>query len=135
MDKGTVSALYGQQMDLGVCLIAKNLNLLSLRGAARLDRLATISAPDVFDSVLNQQGTQRDTIDKHARETFDYAKDAAQLPVEYEPRAFPDILLNARDLAAVEFYLPGEDGEVVDFTSFMDESEFSGSLLGVRVNL
>jgi len=135
MDRATVASLYGKQIDLGVCLVAVNLNLLTLRGTARLDKLAIISAPDVFDSVLNQQGTQRDTVEKHARETFDYAKDAAQLPVEFEPRAFPDILLNVRDLAAIEFYQPDDADQVVDFTSFMDESEFSSRFLGVRANL
>jgi len=83
VDRAAVYALYGKQIDLGLCLVAKNLNLQSLRGAARLDKLAIISAPDVFDAVLNQQGTQRDTVEKHAREAFDYAKDAAQLPVEF----------------------------------------------------
>ena len=135
LDKTAVFALYGRRIDLGVCLIAKNLNLLSLRGAARIDRLALVSAPDVFDSILNEQGTQRDTIDKHARDTFSYAKDAAQLPVEIEPRAFPDILLNVRDLAAVEFYLIDDPDEVVDFSSFMDESDFQSRILGVRIDL
>jgi DGQHR domain-containing protein len=135
VDRAAVYALYGKQIDLGLCLVAKNLNLQSLRGAARLDKLAIISAPDVFDAVLNQQGTQRDTVEKHAREAFDYAKDAAQLPVEYEPRAFPDILMNARDLAAVEFYLIDEPDQVVDFSSFMDDTEMAAHFLGVRVNL
>ncbi len=135
MDRSTVSQLYGRQIDLGICLIARNLNLLSLRGSSRLDRLALVSAPDVYDSILNPQGTQRDTIEKHARETFAYAKDAAQLPVEVEPRAFPDILLNVRDLAAVEFYSVDDTDQVVDFTSFMDEAEFSSPILGVRVDL
>ncbi len=135
MDKATVSELYGRQIDLGGCLVAKNLNLLSLRGTARIDKLAIISAPDVFDKILNPQGTQRDTIPKHARETFEYAKDAAQLPVEVTPRAFPDILLNVRDLAAVEFYQVDDPDSVVDFSSFMDESEVGSHYMGVRVEL
>ena len=64
---------HGDEIDLGRCLVGKNLNLLALRGFATLDVLAELSAPDVYDQVDNPTGTQRDLKAKHAEECFDYA--------------------------------------------------------------
>lgn len=36
-------------LDLGPCVVGKNLNLSVLRGYARLDALADISSPDIYD--------------------------------------------------------------------------------------
>ena len=87
----------GAVLDLGPCLIGENLNLLVLRGFARLDELADISAPDVFDMVANTKGTQRALKPKHASESFEYAMEALNQPPENEPRCFPEVILNARD--------------------------------------
>ena len=42
---------YGQEIDLGVCLIGKNLNIFTLRGFSNLELLAEISGGDVYDDV------------------------------------------------------------------------------------
>ena len=134
MDRQTALNLYGREVDLGPCLVARNLNMLSLRGSARIDRLAVISEPDVFDAIYNQQGTQRDTSEKHARETFSYALHSISA-TNLQPRGFPDILLNVRDMAAVEFYDPEDSDILLDFTSFSDENEYQSKLIGIRVLL
>jgi DGQHR domain-containing protein len=134
MDRNLAYQLYGPELDLGVCLVARNLNLLTLRGSARLDRIAVISEPDVADQIHNPEGTQRDTIEKHARDIFAYALNSMSA-TNTEPKGFPDILLNVRDLAAVEFYNPENPDELIDFTSFGDEGDYSSRLLGVKVLL
>lgn len=88
---------YGSSVDIETCLLGANLNLAVIRGFARLDVLADISAADVYDQVTNPFGTQRDLLNKHAKEATEYAlKSVTSDPVS-SPRAFPEIILNARD--------------------------------------
>src|SRR5256885_1395385 len=94
----------GDNIDFGACFVGKNLNLQALRGYARLDALACISAPDVFDQVDNPTGTQRALSEEHARDCRTYAQEAEGLPPEDSPRFFPEILLNVRDSNVIELY-------------------------------
>jgi DGQHR domain-containing protein len=124
---------HGDTIDLGPCLAGKNLNLLVLRGFAPLDQLAEISAPDVYDQVDNPTGTQRDLSTKHAQECYNYAIGSLAVAAEDEPRAFPEIILNARDTAVLEVYDLDDPGELFDLTSFSDYVDLAKPFVGVRV--
>ena len=95
---------FGDQLDFGACYVGKNLNLQVLRGYGRLDALSCISAPDVFDQIDNDTGTQRSLNEAHARECKDYAIGADAMPPEESPRFFPELLFNARDTNVIELY-------------------------------
>ncbi len=75
-----------------------NLDTTCYRGTAALSNLARISQADVFDQVTNPNGLQRDLSRKHAAAAYEYA---AREPIEAFPRAFPEVVLNVRDLAVV----------------------------------
>jgi len=128
-----IVARYGDSIDLGGCLVGKNLNLLVLRGFAPLDVLAEISAPDVYDMVVNRTGTQRALKRRHAEECYDYAIGALAVTADEEPRAFPEIILNVRDVNVVECFNVDDPGELFDITSFSEESEIESPYVGVRI--
>lgn len=77
-------------------LRGKALGINVFRGYARLSDLAKISKPDIYDSLTNPNGTQRDLSPKHAREVYEYVKtsDFAYLP---------EIFLCARDKKVYNF--------------------------------
>lgn len=134
MAETPISKEYGQMIDLGLCRVGRNLNLLTARGFAPLDVLAAVSAPDVYDQVDNPTGTQRDLKPKHARECFDYALDSLSSTPEDDPRFFPDIILNARDANVVEIYEPDDDGTLLDLDSFSDEAD-APEVVGIRIRV
>lgn len=113
---------YGSTLNIDTCLLGANLNLAVIRGFARLDVLADISAADVYDQVTNPFGTQRDLLNKHAKEATEYAlKSVTSDPVS-SPRAFPEIILNARDRNVVSIFdLSGEEVSVDSTESAPDE--------------
>jgi len=133
MPENRIVERHGETIDLGPCLAGRNLNLLVLRGFAPLDVLAEISAPDVYDMVDNKTGTQRDLKSKHAEECYDYAIGALAVAAEEEPRAFPEIILNARDINVVECFNLEDLGELYDLTSFSDETDVPSPYVGVRI--
>jgi len=61
-----IRSRYGNSIVLDNCIVGENLNLTSIRGYARLDILAAISSPDVFDQIYNEHGTQRDLNQKRS---------------------------------------------------------------------
>lgn len=126
---------YGSVLDLGPCLAGRNLNLLVIRGFARLDQLAAISAPDVYDDYTNPSGTQRELDKKHAISCFEYALHAAEVLSEDDPRSFPEILLNARDRQVVELYQVDDPDFLFDYNAFTTDAEFGGGLVGVRIRI
>jgi hypothetical protein len=130
-----VKARFGDQIDLGACLVGKNLNLMSFRGFGRLDKLALISGPDVYDMVTNPTGTQRMLNREHAKECFEYAADSVDKPAKVEPRAFPEVLLNARDRNVLEFYSIEDPDELLDLDSFTQQAEVSHIIVGLRLIL
>jgi DGQHR domain-containing protein len=133
LDRKFVVSHFGEQIDLGACFVGKNLNLQVLRGFARLDQLAAISAPDVFDQQDNPTGTQRALNEVHARECRDYSMGADAAAPEESPRFFPEILLNARDSAVVDLYNLEDPDEPYEFDSFTDSDV--PSPVGVRINV
>jgi DGQHR domain-containing protein len=135
VDREFVQSRFGEHIDFGACYIGKNLNLQVLRGYARLDKLACVSAPDTFDQVDNPNGTQRMLNETHARECRTYAVDAQGLPPEESPRFFPEILLNARDIGVIELYNVEDPSDLYEFDSFSDDDEVPRTLVGLRVNL
>jgi hypothetical protein len=115
VDHEFVRNRFGEVLDFGACFVGKNLNVHVLRGFQRLDALACVSAPDVFDQEDNPEGTQRALSEVHARDCREYALAADGLPPEESPRFFPEILLNARDSHIVELYNIEDPSEQYDF--------------------
>lgn len=95
---------YGSTLTIDHCLYGGNLNLGVIRGFARLDVLADISAADVYDQVTNPLGTQRDLLNTHAKEATAYALEAADLEPSSDPRSFPEIILSARDRNVISIF-------------------------------
>ena len=110
---------YGEYIDLGFCIVGRNLNVISARGFASLITLAQISGPDVLDPILNPHGTQRDLNAKHSEEALDYALSADDVDPTKEPRAFPEITLNARDKSVLKF--TQVSGGELDFDAISEE--------------
>jgi DGQHR domain-containing protein len=110
---------YGEYIDLGFCIIGRNLNVISARGYASLITLAQISGPDVLDPILNPHGTQRDLNTKHSEEALEYALSAEDVDPTREPRAFPEITLNARDRDVLRF--TQVSGAELDFDTISEE--------------
>lgn len=130
-----VRARYGDVIDFGGCLLGKNLNLLTLRGFGRLDCLAVVSAPDVYDMVDNPTGTQRALDRNHARDCFGYAMESENFQPEEKPYAFPEVILNARDASAIEIYNVDDDSELIDINSYGAEADGGRRVVGLRVIL
>lgn len=124
---------FGEVVDLGACLVGKNLNLVVLRGHARLDALAAISAPDWLDQTSNPNGLQRGLKPKHAEQCLDYAIEGSLKPPEERPAFFPEILLNARDAQVIELYNIHDPSDLYDFDSFSDLAEIEVDVVGVKV--
>lgn len=110
---------YGEYVDLGFCIIGRNLNVITARGYSSLFTLAQISGPDILDPILNPFGTQRDLNAKHSEEALEYALTANDVDPAKEPRAFPEITLNARDKHVLRFtHVSGGD---LDFEAISEE--------------
>lgn len=105
-------------IDLGQCIVGKNLNIWTVRGYSNLNILADISAADEFDKVKNETGTQRDLKTKHSQEAYLYAKESDFVDNLTSPRAFPEITLNARDKNTIVLKL--DNGNEFDFDSSID---------------
>ena len=129
-----IRAVYGKTVVLENCIVGQNLNLLSIRGYARLDVLAAISAPDVFDQVNNPQGTQRDLDKGRSREALAYAMEAVSMESATDPRAFTEVILNVRDKAVIQIIDIESDAEV-EFNSHAGINEVLSQRVEIRVNL
>jgi len=110
------SAENDARIILGNCILGRNLNLLSVRGFADIRTLASISKPDIFDSITNTLGTQRDLAATHAREATEYAEGALLVLSQEDPRAFTEVILNVRDQKAVRV-VDSATGEVIHLDS------------------
>lgn len=126
-----LSLQYGQEIDLGVCIIGRNLNTFTLRGYTSLEILADISGGDVYDEVSNPEGTQRDLKIKHSKEALDYALGALNENPEESPRAFPEITLNVRDKSVLRIT------DLNNSEIFFDSSDFQAdeNSMSVRVKV
>ena len=111
---------YTKIVDLGPCVVGRNLNLIVIRGYAPLNVLADLSAPDVYDSVKNPQGTQRDLTASKSRDALRYAIEAEIVSNSSDPRAFPEVILNARDVNVFRFKDNNDELIELDFNSFDD---------------
>jgi len=77
----------------------RNLDTVCYRGEAPLAYLAMVSQADIYDQVSNPDGLQRDLSPKHASDAYEYVHRGLESGF---PRAFPEVVLNARDRKAVE---------------------------------
>lgn len=105
---------YPNEVVIKNCLIGRNLNLAVIRGFSSLEFLSDVSSADVFDQTDNKFGTQRELQAKHAREASQYAFEAAESDPLVDPRAFTEVILNARDLSTVSVI---RNGQELSFTS------------------
>lgn len=126
-----ISNEHGKEIDLGICLIGKNLNVYTLRGFSNLEILADISGGDVYDDALNPEGTQRDLKTKHSKEALDYALGSLVENPEENPRAFPEITLNVRDKSVMRITNLNNDEINFDSSDFMTD----GDSMSVRVKI
>lgn len=124
---------HGEFVDLGFCIIGRNLNVISARGYSSLITLAQISGPDVLDPILNPSGTQRELNAKHSEEALEYALTAEDVDPIKEPRAFPEVTLNARDKSVLRFTLPS--GSEIDFDDITEELIPDTNVVKVQVRL
>ena len=125
---------YGKYIDLGTCIVGRNLNLWVLRGFAPLDLLAEISNADVYDEYNNPQGTQRDLTKSHSQDALEYAIQSDLVSSEHDPRAFPEIILNARETNVLEVFEGSDAEDVIEFDSFIGaEDNEDTRVLNVRV--
>jgi DGQHR domain-containing protein len=100
-------------VDLGVCLIGKNLNHYTIRGYASAAKLAVVSGPDTFDQILNELGTQRALTPKHSREAGRYALEARNANFDLDARTFPEVLMNVRALSLLKILDAKSNRELV----------------------
>jgi len=131
----TLAVHFGEFLDFGPCLAGRNLNLLIFRGFSRLDELASVSAPDVYDSYSNPSGTQRELNRAHANACYAYAATSNNVLPQDDPRSFPEIILNARDRQVVEIYQVDDPDYLLDLDSFTTETEFLGGIVGIRIRV
>jgi DGQHR domain-containing protein len=125
---------FGREIVIKEVLVGKNLNVQVIRGFATLDQLAFISAPDVYNQVSNALGTQRDPDLNHARQVLEYAIGSLSEEPETAPRAFPEIILNARDKSVISLAM-GPNGGEIDFSSSSGEENFFVGTLTVHAHL
>jgi DGQHR domain-containing protein len=124
---------YGSHINLGQVVLGRNLNLWVLRGFAPLDLLSEISSADVYDEYKNPQGTQRDLTKAHSQEALEYAIDSEEVSPETDPRAFPEVILNARDISVIEVFDGAKYTNIIDFDSINGNDESENRILSVRV--
>ncbi|MGN6326264.1 DGQHR domain-containing protein [Pseudolysinimonas sp.] len=125
---------FGSEVTVDHCILGGNLNLSVVRGFARLDLLAAISRPDVYDQVLNPLGTQRMLEKSHATQAVAYAVEALSAPAETDPRAFPEIILNARDRSAVAIF-DEQDSVEFEILSTEQQSDDEPRLVKLRFDM
>lgn len=75
------------------------------RGYAKLSDLAKISKADIYDQILNPQGTQRDLSPKHARAAYEYVKNR-------DFAFWPEVFLCARSNKVARFTPGRGQGDV-----------------------
>ncbi|WP_157603126.1 DNA sulfur modification protein DndB [Rathayibacter sp. Leaf299] len=125
---------FGSEIEIAHCILGGNLNLSVVRGFARLDLLAAVSRPDVYDQVLNPLGTQRLLEKSHATQAVEYAVSSSTVAADTDPRAFPEIILNARDRSAVSVFSADEDSSELDLIS-TSPAEFDPRPVNLRIDL
>lgn len=124
-----ITERFGREIVIKDVIVGQNLNVNVIRGYATLDQLAFISAPDVYNQLTNALGTQRDPDNNHAKQVLEYAITSLSEEPDTSPRAFPEIILNARDRSVVSLTRPSGEGEV-EFSSSSDleDTPFIGTL-------
>ena len=118
----TAADLVGDKIVIRNCVIGHNLNLVVIRGFAKMDVLAAISAADVYDQVDNPLGTQRDLAPSHSQQVLEYALESLDSDSGTHPRAFPEITLNVRDVSLLDIVEPAT-GEELDPQALTDLGE------------
>jgi DGQHR domain-containing protein len=126
---------YGVTVDLGHCIIGRNLNLWVIRGFAPLHILADLSSPDVYDEKLNNQGTQRPLEVKHSKEALKYALTADDVANNLDPRGFPEVILNARDRNVIEVLNIEDLENEFEFDSINGATDLTPDVARVRVRV
>lgn len=132
MNRDFLADRFGNPVSLGLCIVGRDIDNVAVRGFAPLDMLAAISAPDVFDDEINPTGTQRDLKPKHAQASFEYATAEASSE-EQKTRAFPEVLLNVRDMQAVQ--IRDAEGKQLMFDSHSTDEQLPDGPVELVVSL
>ncbi len=109
--------IYGEKIVIPRALLGRNLNVGVIRGFAPLDLLADISRPDVFDQVNNPFGTQRNLDKPHAKKALEYALESLNVEVDYQVRAFTEIILNVRETQGIQIKSALSEGDYFEYSS------------------
>ena len=119
----------GEEFSINNVIVGSNLNVRVIRGFARLNELALVSSPDVYSQIKNEFGTQRELDKNHAKQVFDYAIESSDEIPMVRPRAFPEVILNARDTSVLSIVDPNTGAEF-EFNSNdeMADSVFNASI-------
>jgi hypothetical protein len=120
------------KIDLGLCVIGKNLNTWSLRGFANAKVLAAISSPDFYDKFAHEEGIQRQADKKHAARALDYASESMIVNPNDRPYAFPEVILNVREADVIEVIDAFDNSVILAFNSL---EGIEGSERAVRVTV
>ncbi|MGH2935982.1 MAG: DGQHR domain-containing protein [Gaiellaceae bacterium] len=133
MERDFVSQRFGSKIVLGPCVVGQNIDNVCLEGFASIDQLAAISSPDIFDDEINPTGTQRELKQPHANASFAFAS-SNKKEGEENTRVFPDVILNVRDMLAVELRSWPDDA-ALDFDSHTPVSDVGAQVVSVVVDL
>lgn len=133
--RANLLSYYGMSIDLGLCAVGSNLNLISVRGFAKIDQLASISGPDVFDQEENPTGTQRALNRNHSQDAVDYAMGSLTADPQNDARAFPEVILNVRDISVVETYSVQGESKSVSWAEVASLAKHENQVMGIRINL
>lgn len=133
IDREFAVSRYGDKIELGPCVVGRDIDLLAIRGFATLDSLALVSSPDVFDDEVNPSGTQRELKLGHANSSFRYATEDHD-PDGTDVRAFPEVILNVRDMLCVDVSL-WSNGESLIFDSHSADEDIPSEPVRITVDL
>jgi DGQHR domain-containing protein len=121
-------------LDLGVCSLGQNLNLVSIRGFANLGELAAVSGADTYNKFRNPEGTQRHLSNSHSVDAVKYAIASQSVAADEDARAFPEIILSVRNLDVIEFYNPVTNAPI-NADQLNSNAHPGLGMVGVRVAL
>lgn len=128
-----VSNLLGtSKLIFSPAIVGQSLSLWVLRGAAELDKLASIAFADVANDITNPGAPQRLADNVHAREALEYALAMSEDSSETMVRFFPEVILNIRDTSVLRVL--HVSGAEVQFNS-IDGIQDSDQIVRLEIDL
>ena len=131
--KSALEEMFGSRIELGICAVGKNLNVLTVRGFTDLNKLSLISSAKVYDQFSENKGVQRELSKKHSEQAVRYAMQSISDDPEENPKAFPELILNVRDLSIIEFYDLNNPENTFDVADLSFDKLNGSAAVGVRI--